>query len=986
MYTTEAQFEEHGITATFKKRAPYPLTETQLSTPLPTVLELNGKRRYLSDIQLVKQELQSLMAFNHARKKIPGTPNTRPPAQSVVPFNRAASCGLLQETSSYSSVRRKMKQGSKAFGAKPLFISESNTLLQPFDGAVSLSASYSSNAILSKDHTTPRLGHRHQFDNSTILPSILTDDSWMQDSPLEHLSLQISNRSYDNLELASVDTPLSQLRACNLDPSDRPEVELGAFVSQTANNTERLNEVTMTSELNTTPFSTQSLADSAPNDRPTEVDLHIRDLSISCNKSTEPSSMTNSQNKIALSRFTPLSGNTTELCSAPLIVQSYILPERQLLQSSSKGATVIPERNARVLKDVDLVDCWTMTTNSDNTLTTKDSILISGLGSELVIGVTEQKLAPTMPHVTLKRPSNHRNKQEGSFRVVRKQQADHFVEESCVSNNSKQLSSNGDCITTQVTEQHDVSSSCVKQPLNSATVTLEHGLLISRVGLESRLESQNQHSKEVVESKAEPTKDSPADGLSSDVIDNTLAPEPLVPLSNDITIYRTKEDGTILEENLDDNQQLESKTDEEGSTYDDKDDTFLNSLNHMRRTYGIENAYSNFGAFLSNVSDFIRDCSVASPNEPPSSLSNDATRRNSLSSLFQIPNNPLLRNQSHLDTEYFTQLHKSKNKKPATTSTLLPKEDITEKLDHLPSTCLQVPASKTSIPADTVVQENEVPDFTIPSVTVEQVQALNLPQLRVVAFPSNATKEGVASHEEHTSLVEISGEKPSIPPLELQPQLPSLIASTRASSPSYISASGGRKSCMQPPNTPHVPECLLISVSSTRSSSKGSQKPCNNSDVHGGNASLPQTVEAEPFKPRLPRFEAGSKNDIAISSAFETLKLIGYTSKGRDNLVSRSSRIQSKSHRASSTSQTLNSFSLIERPGVFLPATQRNTVNEAGVGCDPNRLILSRTALEDLMDMSDSDLSAFHASALPANETRKSLARCVGRRSLEPGQ
>lgn len=104
------------------------------------------------------------------------------------------------------------------------------------------------------------------------------------------------------------------------------------------------------------------------------------------------------------------------------------------------------------------------------------------------------------------------------------------------------------------------------------------------------------------------------------MISNALALAPLVPLSNDIAIYRTGEDGTVFEEDLEDNRQLESKIGEEGSSYDDKDDAFLDSLNHMRRTYGIENAYNNFGAFLSNVSDFIRDCSVVLSNEPLSSL------------------------------------------------------------------------------------------------------------------------------------------------------------------------------------------------------------------------------------------------------------------------------------------------------------------------------------------------------------------------------
>lgn len=146
------------------------------------------------------------------------------------------------------------------------------------------------------------------------------------------------------------------------------------------------------------------------------------------------------------------------------------------------------------------------------------------------------------------------------------------------------------------------------------------------------------------------------------MISNALALAPLVPLSNDIAIYRTGEDGTVFEEDLEDNRQLESKIGEEGSSYDDKDDAFLDSLNHMRRTYGIENAYNNFGAFLSNVSDFIRDCSVALSNEPLSSLSNDVMRRNPLPSTLQISDNPLSKNQSRLGTERFAQLRKSKNK------------------------------------------------------------------------------------------------------------------------------------------------------------------------------------------------------------------------------------------------------------------------------------------------------------------------------------
>lgn len=180
-----------------------------------------------------------------------------------------------------------------------------------------------------------------------------------------------------------------------------------------------------------------------------------------------------------------------------------------------------------------------------------------------------------------------------------------------------------------------------------------------------------------------------------------------------------------------------------------------------------------------------------------------------------------------------------------------------------------------------MTQEDEVPSSTAPLVSVEQIQVLNLPQLRVVAFPNNAIKEEAVSlsHEEHTNLVEMSGEKPFLPPLELQPQLPSLTASTGASSPSYTITSGRQTSCMQPPNTPHVPEYLRISPPSTRGSSKGSQGLCNSLDLLSSNTSLPQALEAKPFTPRLPGFEEGSRNDAAISSAFETLKLIGYTSK-----------------------------------------------------------------------------------------------------------
>lgn len=958
MYTTEAQFKEHGITATFKKRAPYPLTETQLSTPLPTVLELNGKRRYLSDIQLVKQELQSLIASRHTQKKIPATPNARPPVQSVVPFSRAASCGSHQETFSYGNTRHETKQDSRAFEGKSSLVSTSRALSQPFGGAMSLSTSYSSNAILCQGHTESRLGYRHYFDNSP---------------------LQVSNRCYDRLELGNIDTSFSQVDTCDPDPNDRPEVELGTFAGQAADNTGEPNEPA-------TALSTQSFIGSTSTDGPAEADLHIGDLSTSCNRSTEESFAISSQNKIALSRITPLSRDTTAPCSAPLVVQSYLLPERHMLHSSSKGATIMPERNARVLKDVDLVDCWTMTTDADSSLATKNSLLISGVGSELVIGVTEQRLAPTVPHINARRPFNRLSKQEEPSRIVGKQQVEHLAEECCVPNASKQLSFNGDDITSRATEQHNVSSACVKQHLNLVTDTVKNELLASNIISEDSLESQSRPSNTVVESQAEPTKDSLSDELSNNVISNALALAPLVPLSNDIAIYRTGEDGTVFEEDLEDNRQLESKIGEEGSSYDDKDDAFLDSLNHMRRTYGIENAYNNFGAFLSNVSDFIRDCSVALPNEPLSSLSNDVMRRNPLPSTLQISDSPLSKNQSRLGTERFAQLRKSKNKKPTTTSALPPKEDIIEKFDTLPLAPLQDPASGTSVPADTMTQEDEVPSSTAPLVSVEQIQVLNLPQLRVVAFPNNAIKEEAVSlsHEEHTNLVEMSGEKPFLPPLELQPQLPSLTASTGASSPSYTITSGHQTSCMQPPNTPHVPEYLRISPPSTRGSSKGSQGLCNSLDLLSSNTSLPQALEAKPFTPRLPGFEEGSRNDAAISSAFETLKLIGYTSKGRGTSVSRSSYMQLRGRRASSTLQT-SSFSVIEGPGAFSSATQRNTVNEVGVGCDPNRLILSRTALEDLMDMSDSDLSALRTNTLPANEARKGSVQHTGRRMVEPG-
>lgn len=81
---------------------------------------------------------------------------------------------------------------------------------------MSLSTSYSSNAILCQGHTESRLECRHYFDNSP---------------------LQVSNRCYDRLELGNIDTPLSQVDTCDPDPNDRPEVELGTFAGQVADNT-----------------------------------------------------------------------------------------------------------------------------------------------------------------------------------------------------------------------------------------------------------------------------------------------------------------------------------------------------------------------------------------------------------------------------------------------------------------------------------------------------------------------------------------------------------------------------------------------------------------------------------------------------------------------------------------------------------------------------------------------------------------------------
>lgn len=953
MYTTEAQFKEHGIIATFKKQSPYPLTETQSANPLPTVLEVDGRRRYLSDIQLVEQELQSLTALHRSKKKVSSVLNTRPSFHPLLPPGRATSCGVSQRTSFLGNSRGEMRGDPGAHEKKQPFILGLSTL--------STSAIHSSNAASRQNQVKSRADSKYQFNHLGILPNTSICNDLKQDSSLECMSLQFSTRRDDNPSLVcNIDAPFPQLWA---DPSDRPEVELGTVADLVMVNTEEQDEVSTAPQLDTVPVPTQPFVNSTPNSRSVEVDLHIGDLSTSCNTHAEGTLISSSRNKSTSSRRTPLPIDAVELVLAPLVVQSYTFPEQPVPSSSSRSVRIMPERNARIVKDISSMDCGTMTTDFDSALVNSDNILISAVGSELITAVTEQKLQLSKPHINLRETADHLTKQAECSRTTEGQQ-EKQLEEDCTSNISKQLNSQEEDILDLVTELHSTSCADAKVDLVSSVDTEHSGTLTSRDTTERAL--QDQHTK-IVENQAEHTQDSPVNKSSTGTIDT--APTLTIPkiLCDDIVIYRTEEDGTIIEDDLCDRQQQPSKLDatieDESIICDDADETFLDSLNRVRRSYGIENAYHNFGAFLSNVSDFIKDCSISSATELPRSLSNDALRRKSLSSTPQMPDSLLPRRRSLLHTDPLAQLHKDRNGKSATTGTPLSKEQFIEEK----ATLLPEPPQNLALEALTSeimdANKGDVPSTTTSLVTIEQVETPHLPSIRVAVPPSHSAKQTTISTEEHTSLSYFE-EKPPVPPLELPTCLPPLTSSIGTPSPRSTGTGRLHSLCMQPPNTPHVPEPSLVGTSSVDNTDTNAQKLHSNFDGFNNNICLPQSLEPGPFKSRLPGFEKGSKNDVAISSGFETLKLLGYTAQGRGKLLSHSSHTHFRVHRASSTSQSSRVFSPTDMPGIFPSAMHRNNVDETVVGHDPNRLILTRSALEDLVNMSDNDLSVLRASAV----------------------
>lgn len=998
MYTTEAQFRERGITVTFKKQSPYPLTETQASAPLPTVLEVDGRRRYLSDIQLLERELQSFTASHRHRKKIPGTPNGRPHVHPFVPLGRAASCGIPSKTSFLNGARGELKETSAVLERKQSSIFVLDTLPEPSSDIMPMLAEHSSTTEVHQGRARSRVGYNSQLASMEAFPAT-TVGSRTHSSLLECLPLHISNWGEDNsISICNNGAPSSSLWVHELDINDKPEVELGAVVGLALDNTDGVDEEPVAFKVDLVADEPRPITSLKPVGSHTDVDLCIGDLSTSYNMCTSGSFMTVSRSKVALGRDTPSPRHTTEFTSNPLVVQSYTFPEKLRSFSNSKSVTIRPERSSRILKDVMSIDCGTMTVNVENINTSRDDTLISAIGSELITAITEQKLASDTQHPNSKSPSTHLNKQEGGFRIVQKRQKKYLLNENYITNASQQLNLHT-TITSQAIENYDTFDVNKKQNADLGIDIVHSDPLSSRASTDRSVKLQTKIIEEASENHLEPSTEHPINRQSIDDIGKdrvlTVSEEAL---SKNITIYHTEDSGVILEDDDYNKQHLSQKIDSEDIVCYDDDDTFLNSLNKMRRNYGLENAYNNFGAFLSNVSDFIRECSISSATELPSSLSNDPLRRNSLSSTLQLSDNPLPRKRSQLRTERLAQLHKVGNKKRNAPNTLLSKEQMTEKIDILLSLPLQSPAPENTVCEYKITENEETCNYSAPLVAIEQAETSLLPQLRVVALPSNSTKDISVSNEVYATLPKACDEKPVVPPLEFQTHLPAISMSTGASSSSCTNTSKRHKSCAQPPNTPHIPhtprmpytpECLPISVLSAKNLNKNVYKSSISSDAPNNSICSSQSIEPGPFKPRLHGFEEGGTNDAAISSAFATLKLVGYLSKSRSIPVNRSSYERSKSNPVSSTLQSSSDTNLLtgELP-VLAVATKRRTVNEAAVGNDPNKLIVARSALEDLLNMSDSEFSALREASVPVGEVREDmlLSQCMDRGASESGQ